>query len=56
MNFEGPQNKVQDHRPQKIFKRLYLFIFREKEREGERGRETLMCGCLSHTRYWGPGP
>ena len=26
-----------------FFKRFYLFIFREKEREGERGRETSMC-------------
>ena len=30
-----------------------LFIFKEMGREGERGRETSMCGCLSH---WGPGP
>ena len=21
-----------------------------------RGRETSMCGCLSHIPYWGPGP
>ena len=25
-----------------------LFIFRERGREGERGRETSMCGCLSY--------
>ena len=31
----------------------YLFIFRE--REGERGRETSMCGFLSYTPHWGPG-
>ena len=36
-------------------KRFYLFIFRERGREGERGRERSMCGCLSHARYWGPG-
>ena len=30
-----------------FFKIIYLFIFREKGREGERGRETSMCGCLS---------
>ena len=23
-------------------------------REGERGRETSMCGCLLHSPYWGP--
>ena len=28
-----------------------LFIFRERIREGERGRETSMCGCLSLTPY-----
>ena len=22
----------------------------------ERGRGILMCGCLSHTPFWGPGP
>ena len=29
------------------------FIFRERGREGERGRETSMCGCLSHAPNWG---
>ena len=33
--------------------RFYLLIFRERGRE-ERGRETSMCGCLSHAPYWGP--
>ena len=33
-----------------------LFIFREGGTEGERGRETSMCGCHSCTPYWGPGP
>ena len=37
-----------------FFLRFYLFIFREKGGEGE--RETSMCGCLSCTPYWGPGP
>ena len=31
-------------------------MFREMGMEGERGRETLMCGCLSHAPYLGPGP
>ena len=37
------------------FLKIYLFIFRESEREGERRRESSMCGCLSHTPNWGPG-
>ena len=36
----------------KVF--IYLLIFRERGREGEGGRETLMCGCLSHAISWGP--
>ena len=38
-------------------KRLYLFIFRERGREGEKRqctRETLI-RCLSHTPSWGSG-
>ena len=35
--------------------RLYLFISRQRGREGEKGREPSMCGCLSHIPYWGPG-
>ena len=34
-----------------FFLRFYLFIFREKGREGE----TSMCGCLLSAPYWGPG-
>ena len=30
-----------------IFLRFYLFIFSQRGREGKRGRETSMCGCLS---------
>ena len=36
-------------------KKIYLFVFRERVREGERGRETSMCGCLSRAPNWGPG-
>ena len=32
---------------------IYLFLDRGEGRE--RGKETSMCGCLSHTPYWGPG-
>ena len=39
-----------------LFKILFTyFLEREKGRE-KRGRETSMCGCLSHAPYWGPGP
>ena len=33
-----------------------VFIFGERRREGERGRETSMCVCLWCAPYWGPGP
>ena len=34
--------------------RFYLFILRERGREGgrKRGRETSMCSCLSRSPYW----
>ena len=35
-----------------IFKNM-LFIFRERGRDGERGRDTLMCGCPSSTPQLG---
>ena len=31
-------------------------MFLERGREGKRGRETSMCGCLSCAPYRGPGP
>ena len=37
-----------------FLKRFYLFIL-ERGREGERRRETSMCGCLSCTPCWGLG-
>ena len=39
-----------------FFLRFYLFILREEKGRRKRGRETSMCGCLSHAPYWGPGP
>ena len=42
--------------PPFLFLRFYWFIFRERGREGETGRETSMCGCLSCIPQWGPGP
>ena len=39
-----------------FFKRFYLFILRDGKGGRKRGRDTLMCGCLSHTPYQGPGP
>ena len=38
-----------------FFLRFYSFIFRVRGREGERGKETWMCGCLSCSPHWGPG-
>ena len=39
-----------------FWKWFYLFIFRERGREGERGRETSMCGCLSRAPSLGTWP
>ena len=39
-----------------FFWRFYLFISREGKGGRKRGRETLMCGCISHVPHWGPGP
>ena len=41
-----------------MFLKFYLFIFRERGREGgrKRGRETSMCGCLPRGPHQGPGP
>ena len=35
-----------------FFLKIYLFIFRERGREAERGRETFMCGFLLCAPYW----
>ena len=37
-----------------IFKRFYSFFFRVGKGGRKRGRETSMCGCLSHAPYWEP--
>ena len=34
---------------------IYLIIFREGKGGRKRGRETSICGCLSHAPYWVPG-
>ena len=34
---------------------VIYFIFRERKGGRKRRRETSMCGCLSHTPYWGHG-
>ena len=34
---------------------IYL-VFREGKGGRKRGRETLLCGCLSHIPYWGTWP
>ena len=37
-----------------FFKKDFIYLFFEKGREGE--REKLVCGWVSHTPHWGPGP
>ena len=34
-----------------FFKILFIHFYREGKRRKKRGRETSMCGCLSHTPY-----
>ena len=36
-----------------FFLRFYLFIFREKGREGKKRSKTSMCACLLQASYWG---
>ena len=38
-----------------FFKILFIYFYREGNRGRKTGRETSMCGCLSHAGYWGPG-
>ena len=33
----------------------FIYLFLERGEGGEKGRETSMCGCPSHTPYWEPG-
>ena len=37
------------------FFRFYLFMFRDKRRDGEREREKHLCDCLWYASNWGPG-
>ena len=39
-----------------FLKILFIYFYTEGMGRSKRGRETSMCGCLSHTHYWGPGP
>ena len=39
-----------------FFKRIYLFIFRERGREGEREGEKLNVRLPLAHPHWGPGP
>ena len=39
-----------------LFFRFYLFIFREGKEGRMRGRESSVCGCLSHIHNWEPSP
>ena len=35
---------------------LFIYFYREEKGRRKGGRETLMCACLLHVPYWGPGP
>ena len=35
---------------------LLFYFYREGKGGRKRGRETSVCGCLSRTPCWGPGP
>ena len=35
-----------------FFKKDFTYLFLERGEGRKRGRETSMCGCLSHTPYW----
>ena len=37
-----------------FFKKDFIFLVLERGEGQEKGRETQMCGCLSHAPYWGP--
>ena len=39
----------------RFFKKDFIYFFRKRKGQ-EKRRETLMCGCLLYTPYWGPGP
>ena len=38
-----------------IFLEAFICLLLGRKREGERGRETSMHGCLLSAPYWGPG-
>ena len=38
-----------------FFLKNFIYLFLERGEGRETRRETLMCGCLSSTPYWGPG-
>ena len=37
------------------FLKDFIYLFLERGERRKRGRETSMCGFLSHAPYWGPG-
>ena len=50
------ENRSANKRAQSfLFKRFYLFIFREGKGRRKRGRETSLCGCRQSAPHWGPG-
>ena len=39
-----------------IFKKDFIYFEREDKGGRKRGRETAICGCLSHAPHWGTWP
>ena len=52
---DWPHKKLNENEHSFFFKD-FIDLFLERGMEGERGKETSMCGCLSHAPYWGLGP
>ena len=39
-----------------FFLKILFTLFLDGEEGKKRGKETSMCGYLSHASHWGPGP
>ena len=39
-----------------LFFKDFIYLFLEEKDRRKRRKETLICGCLLCTPYWGPGP
>ena len=44
------------HSWSQLFFKIFIYLFLEEGKGGEKERETSIYGCLSCAPYWGPGP